>query len=294
MVAPVLTTADRAAAGLLGAVVGAQLGLDPVADADAPHGMRLAPAPPDSPWPAAGAVAVEAARAFTGARPDLQAFAMGLAAWDTRDGRGASEALHHALQALHHHGVPPEHAPVAIAEPLLAGLAIGVVARHSARNIASAATHTAALLAPRPEVLQATTAYAVVAAHLASGHGDPIPEVIAALKADQAPAELLAIPRRVPVTRPAQLAEQLAAQTVPAWVALEAALWLADREPIAARGAALIAGLPLPPLLRSVACAGALALGGLRDGAAAIPALWREEIPMPDAVQLLGRRLAPA
>lgn len=292
--APVLTTADRAAAGLLGAVVGAQLGLDPVPDADAPHGVRLAPAPPDSPWPAAGAVAVEAARAFTGARPDLQAFARGLAAWDTRDGRGASDGLHEALQMLHHHGVPVDHAHEAIAEPMLVGLAIGVVARHSARNIASAATHTAALLAPRADVLQATTAYAVVAAHFASGHGDAIPEVIEALKADGAPAELLAIPRRVPVTRPEQLAAHLAAQPVPAWVALEAALWLADRQPIAARGAALVAGLALPPAIRSVACAAALALGGLRDGAAAIPALWREEIPMPDAVQLLGRRLAPA
>jgi hypothetical protein len=292
MVALKLTTGDRAAAALVGIVVGAQLGIDPVTSPEEPEGMRLAPALPDSPWPASGAVAVQAATAFAGTKPDLRAFALALGDWDARDGRGASLGLRRALRELHREAVPVAEAQEAIAEPLLAAIPIGIVARHSARNLASAATHVTALLAPHAEVQHAAVALAVVAAHLASGHTDFISEVIEAMKVDGAPEQLLAVPRRVPLTRREQLAGLLA-DVSPAQAVLEAALWCADREPIAARGAALLAGMPLAPEVRSAACAAALGLMALRDGMGAVPRRWQDQMPQCDTVASLGRRLAP-
>lgn len=287
---PELTTSDRAGAAMLGLAVGAQLGLDPVVDADVPFGMRCAPAAPGSPWPAAAQVGLEAARAFRGGRPDLQAFAIALGEWDARDGRGASAGLRTALRAVHQHGAPITHAAQPIGEPLLVVIPIGIVARQSPRNLASAATHMSALLAPNAEVQHAALGLAVAAAHLASGHGDFTPEVIEALKVDGATSDLLAIPRRVPLTARASLGALLGAAT-PARAVLEAALWCADREPIAGRGVALLAALPLAPATRSAACAAALALMGLRDGGVAVPDAWCDDAAACAAARALGRSL---
>jgi hypothetical protein len=169
-----------------------------------------------------------------------------------------------ALDRLAHAGVPP--APGAVprsAGALVRFLPIAALAGDSAVNLVSGTYHLAALVDPDPETLWTAVAVNVAAARFLHGSKDFVPDAIEALRANDAPAPVLAALRRLPFETAAGV-EALGLGTPLA--AGYRALWVAHREPRPGPALARIAaddpgGWTLPL---------AAALVGARDGETAI------------------------
>ncbi len=188
--------------------------------------------------------------------------------------------VHGAPRAARHPGESPT-LPLHLAP-------VTLLAHENPRNLTSLTWHLAALTHPDPESTWGAVAINVAAARLLQGHRDFVPDVIEALRNNEAPALLLETVRRLPLLRRESIGA-VAASESPAIGAACAALWAAHTEP--RTGTALGWLEALPARVESAAAAGA-ALLGARDGIEAMRlALGERGIDVP-AVRRLSDQLA--
>ncbi|MCU0620737.1 MAG: ADP-ribosylglycohydrolase family protein [Gemmatimonadales bacterium] len=172
--------------------------------------------------------------------------------------------LRPALESLQRRGVPPAAGAAEAGRGLAAHVVpIALLTHEVPANLLSGTVHVAALTHPGPEAAWSAVALNVAMARLLQGYRDVVPDVSEALRVNAAPSPLLDRVRRLPLTRQADLEPA----SPDAAAALESALWLAAREPLAARGRAWLLEQGAPPGTR--AAAGALL--GARTGDAGFP-----------------------
>jgi ADP-ribosylglycohydrolase len=274
MTAPQLTALVRRRGFLVGAVIGAALANR--TRRAGPDAIRAAleagpvPLPPpagrrDAPIALGDGLLEE----LLGGGVDLKRLAGRWIRWWQDDGHGADPALVEALTWLRDTDAPPPSlattGPAALAAALPAGLASA-----SPRAMTAGAFHTARLLDPAPDHCLAAVAIVVAAARLLEGSRDILPEVLALLRANQAPATLferfVAIPRD-PNSEPAVPRGATAgAIDVAVWT-----LWQAHHRPRAVEAlTAMVAAGDVNPTAGAVLGA----LLGARDGVERWPETW--------------------
>ena len=166
----------------------------------------------------------------------------------------------------------------------------------SPRNLLSASYHIAGLTHPAEESRWGAVAVNVALARFLQGYRDIVPDLIEALRNNDAPAPLLSLARRLPLLSQADV-RALPAEYPPAISDAISALWLAHREPRADRGLAFLqdravhATGPSGPGPSRMALVPASTLFAARDAfVAADPVL---ALPAPPAdIRALALRLA--
>jgi hypothetical protein len=143
---------------------------------------------------------------------------------------------------------------------------VALLAFEKPQTVTSLTWHLAALTHPDPESTWGAVAVNVAASRLLQGYRDFVPDVIEALRNNEAPALLLETVRRLPLLR-RETIDAVAASGSPAIGATCAALWAAHTEPRTTAALEWLEGLPAP--LASAASAGAGLLGA-RDGIEAL------------------------
>ena len=167
-------------------------------------------------------------------------------------------------------------------------LPVVLLAFENPRSVTTLTWHLAALTHPDPESTWGAVAINVAAARLLQGHRDFIPDVIEALRNNEAPALLLETVRRLPLLRRENI-DGLAGSGSPAIGATCVALWAAHTEPRTSAGVEWLEGLRAP--LASAAAVGAGLLGA-RDGIEALRiALGTRPVEL-NAVKRLADQLA--
>lgn len=184
----------------------------------------------------------------------------------------------------------PRHARPAGERPTLPLhlLPVALLAFEKPRTVTALTWHLAALTHPDPESTWGAVAVNVAASRLLQGHRDFVPDVIEALRNNEAPALLLETVRRLPLMRRENI-DAVASSDSPAIGATCAALWAAHTEPRTAAGLTWLEGLPAS--LTSAASVGAGLLGA-RDGIEALRiALGARQVDL-NAVKRLADQLA--
>jgi ADP-ribosylglycohydrolase len=154
----------------------------------------------------------------------------------------------------------------------------------------SGTLHTAALTHPDPRCGWSAVAVNVTAACFLRGRRDFVPEVIDALRANEADAVVLDAVRRIPVIARNELAfEGVSANDT--LTCMTIALWFAHHEPLLERGLVSIANAGGDTDTNAAVAGG---LMGARDGARAIPARWLAQIPGTAELEQLALELAGA
>lgn len=240
----------------------------------------------------AGRAALEATRIAADEllvpQPTLDGLARRWAALDgaTALDRGTSLGLAHLATGLgpRNSGGPGE--PVTF--PLLLP-PVALLTFDSPRNLLSATYHVAGLTHPHEESRWCAVAVNVALARFLSGYRDFVPDLIEALRNNDAPASLLGLARRLPVLSPGEI-RTLGASHSPAVCDTITALWLAEREPMAARGLEVLRA-PAGPVGRAAPAATVLSatLFGARDARAEPP--LADSAPAAD-IRALALRLA--
>jgi ADP-ribosylglycohydrolase len=185
-----------------------------------------------------------------------------------------------ALAHLAQHDAPPSQAAGRGSDPLVRALPVALAAHDVPRTLVSATYHLVALTHPDPVVQWAAVAVNVALGRLLAGQRDFVPEVIEALRANGAPAEVLATARAVPLPRYEDPGPGSALADA------AAALRLAYHEPLLARGLAPVRAAGLPGAGRA-GLAGALL--GARDGAGRVPPDWLPDADRANLQALAGR-----
>lgn len=164
--------------------------------------------------------------------------------------------------------VPGDRLTSLVGLPL--GLPVALATFRSPRDLLGTAYHAARLTSADERVTWGTVAIGVAAARFLLGKVDFIPDVIEALKVNDAPADLLDAIRRVPVLPPAPEQGEPRRPEEPASWAVVAALWAAYRCPAGDGAIEWIhrAGIHDDA---AVAAAGLLAA---RDGERRFPRAW--------------------
>jgi len=270
------TQVDRREAFLVGAAVGAALAATTAACGD-PAAVRATlrdgdPVPsaaPDGRRRAATALADDLLVELLGGGVDLRRLGGRWVTWLEGDGLEAGPVLVAALEHLREFDAPvaelPAHNATALAAALPAALASG-----SPRAMISGAFHVARMLDPDERTGLSTVAMVVAAAELLDGHRDFVAEVVAALRANDAPADLVealrAIPRDPRTPPPIPRGDCPDVVQVTSWV-----MWQLHHRP---RSADALREMALAGGLRP--CVGAIlgALLGARDGTATWPESW--------------------
>ncbi|MFI5235171.1 MAG: ADP-ribosylglycohydrolase family protein [Gemmatimonadales bacterium] len=277
---PEPTLAERARGTLLGLAAGDALAR--------PAGPGATPA---SPFAAGPALALLLADELLEPEVDLRRLADRWIRWLREDGRGIEAGSRAALEHIAEHDSPPgAMAGPVTADALARALPVALATFRSPRNLVSGTWHTVALTHPDPRCAWGAVAVNVAAARFLSGYRDFISDVIEALRNNDAPAELLAAVRRVPVERREEIVAN-ARDAAPVVLCVEYALWAAYHEPALE-----------PALLRSVAVDGgveslaALAGGllGARDGEGALPPAWVAALPRVPHLRAVAERLVGA
>lgn len=178
------------------------------------------------------------------------------------------------VEFLRDYGAPvPDAAGPASAGPLLVCLPVALKTLASPTNLVSGTYHLGALLDPDPVTLWSAVAINVTAARFLLGSRDFVGEAIDALRANEAPDEIVetvgSIPRRLHPPERSRSGHQHAAVRC-----LDAVLWHAYHEPLPTRGLARMATGEAEASL-AVAIAGALF--GARDGTAELQTFDRRE-----------------
>jgi len=198
--------------------------------------------------------------------PDLAVLARRWAAAVTPDAR-LDGGSHAGFAHLRETGVPRQSRPPAEAPTLPAHLLpVALLAFENPPTRVGLTWHLAALTHPDPESTWGAVAVNVAAARLLQGFRDFVPDVIEALRNNEAPALLLETVRRLPLLRRENI-NALAGSASPAIGAACAALWAAHTEPRTSSALEWLEQLPAP--LGSAAAAGAGLLGA-RDGIEAL------------------------
>jgi ADP-ribosyl-[dinitrogen reductase] hydrolase len=166
-------------------------------------------------------------------------------------------------------------------------LPVALAARGSPRNLVAGTWHTAALTHPDERCTWSAVAVNVAAAELLAGRRDFLADVIEVLRVNEAPAELLAAVRRVPLER----REELPIVGDRAWDAVtcaEIALWTAWHEPNLEEALIWLANAGGDTDTNAAVAGGLL---GARDGEAAIPRRWLDALPETARLRTVAERL---
>lgn len=266
---PGLTVADRARGGVLGLAAGAGQGRDP--------GIR-------------GELALAAgfAEELLETDPDLHRLVGRWIAWWRLDGAGVTPRTAAALDHLARFDAPAPAGPAAgESAPLVRVFPVALAVFAQPRNLVSATWHAVMLTHPDPHTAWSAVAVNLAAARFMQGKRDFVPDVIAALVANDAPEELLATVRRLPFAsrdqfRPGRPVEG------PAVASAGAALWVAYHEPVLERGVRWLASEPGDAAVNAAIGGGLL---GVRDGDRAIPGPWLAEVAEVERWREVGKRL---
>ncbi|HEU4700191.1 MAG TPA: ADP-ribosylglycohydrolase family protein [Gemmatimonadales bacterium] len=295
---PAPTFADRARGALLGHAAGNTLGLPAqelgTAGAIAaafPGGLRDVHRrdTPTSPWDDDVALAVILGEELLEPEVDLGRLAHRWARWADTDGRGLGEWTRTALRHIALHDSPPQETGGRATNGAVSRcLPVALATFDSPRNLVSGTFHTAWLTHPEPRAAWGAVAVNVAAACFLRDRPDFIPEVIEALRNNDAPAELLAAVRRVPLERREDLAVE-GPGAADAVRCVEIALWFARHEPDLERGLVWLANAGGDTDTNAAVAGG---LMGARDGVGAIPARWIAALPDPDHLRRLADHLA--
>jgi ADP-ribosyl-[dinitrogen reductase] hydrolase len=220
--------------------------------------------------------------------PDLRRVARRWIDWARADGRGIGVWTRRALDHIAQYDAPPSDSGGQAGNGSLARcMPVALATFRSPQALVGATYHTAALLHPDERCVWGAVAVNVALARFLLGKRDFIPDVIEALRNNDAPAVLLEAVRRVPIGR-----REALPVTGPAagYVVhcVEIALWCAYHEPAPERALVWLinAGGDTDS---NAAVAGALL--GARDGEAAIPRRWIEAVPDWEGIGVLAERL---
>lgn len=298
MARPTPTLTERAHGLLLGLAAGNALGLptEPLETAAAigqrfPGGVRdiVRQDTPESPFDDDTALAVILAEELADPPLDFATVAHRWVDWARTDGRGIGDWTSRALAHIATHDSPPASTGgVATNGALTRCLPIALVAFGSPRNLVSATFHAAALTHPDPRCTWGAVAVNVAAARLLQGSRDFLPDVIEALQANEAPAELLAAVRQVPIMDFAEL-PLAGEQGRTAVAAATIALWTAYHQSNLERALIQLVNAG-GDTDTNAALAGALL--GARDGESAIPPRWLSQLPQVSHLRALAVQLA--
>ncbi len=244
---------------------------------------------PDSPFDDDVAMALHLAEELLEGDVDLERLARRWIGWLDQDGRGAGNWTRKALDHLRTHGSPPAAIAGGRAPngAIMRALPVALAARGSPRNLVAGSWHTAALTHPDERCTWGAVAVNVAAAELLAGRRDFLADVIEVLRVNEAPAELLAAVRRVPLER----REELPIVGDRAWDAVtcvEVALWAAWHEPGLEAALIWLANAGGDTDTNAAVAGGLL---GARDGEGAIPARWLEALPELDRLRRIAGRL---
>ena len=226
---------------------------------------------PQSPFDDDVAMALLLAEELLAGDVDLERLAGRWIHWLDADGRGAGNWTRTALNHIRTHGSPPSgtggRAPNGA---VMRALPVALATRGSPRNLVAGTWHTAALTHPDDRCTWSAVAVNVAAAELLAGRRDFLADVIEVLRVNDAPPELLAAVRRVPLER----REELPILGERAWDAVscaEIALWAAWHEPNLEAALIWLANAGGDTDTNAAVAGGLL---GARDGEAAVPARW--------------------
>lgn len=234
------------------------------------------------------AMALELAEELLTGDVDLERLARRWIAWLDRDGRGAGDWTRTALNHIRTHGTPPSgtgsRAPNGA---VMRALPVALATRGQPRNLVAGTWHTAALTHPDDRCTWSAVAVNVAAAQFLAGRRDFLADVIEVLQVNQAPDEVLAAVRRVPLER----REELPVTGPRAWDAVtcaEVALWAAWHEPDLEQALIWLANAGGDTDTNAAVAGGLL---GARDGEAAVPARWIAALPEVARLRDLAARL---
>lgn len=299
MAAP-LSLSDRARGALLGLAAGNALGLpaEPLGTAAAiaqrwPDGLAevLRQDTRTSPYDDDVALAVIMAEELVQPDVDLRRLAHRWVAWARDDGRGLGDWTRTALAHVATHDSPPSASGGRATNGAVSRcLPVALRTFGSARNLVSGTLHTAALTHPDPRCVWSAVAVNVAAASLLRGRRDFVPEVIEALRTNDADASVLAAVRQVPMLRREELVVEGDAAHE-AVTCMTVALWYAHHEPLLERGLVAIVNAGGDTDTNAAVAGG---LMGARDGARAIPGRWLAQIPGVAELEQLALRLVGA
>ena len=297
MVKPVPSLATRASGALLGHAAGNALGL--TAREFASHAAIAArfagglttvirQDTAASPCAADVAFSIVLAEELLRQPVDLKRLADRWIAWADADGRGLGSRTRQALDHLRDYSAPLASGDDGAGSGAVAHcLPVALATLHSPRNLVSATYHIAALTHPEPHSAWSAVALNVAAARFLHGARDFVPDVIEMLRANDAPAELLAVVRRVPLVGRQALPVDLP-PTGSAVQCLEVAFWLAYHEPVLERALVWLVNAGGDTATNAAVAGGLL---GARDGEEAVPAGWLSALPDADALRTLADRL---
>jgi ADP-ribosylglycohydrolase len=227
---------------------------------------------------------------------DLHRLAARWTAWWRRDGRGLSSGTVEALEHLARQDMPPppERIP-AEAGPLVRCLPVALATATTPRNLVSGTYHTVILTHPEARTAWSAVAVNVAVAQFLLGRRDFIADVIEVLAVNDAPTDLLAVARRIPLVTRDELFPARATHG-PAVAAAELALWAAYHEPLLPRGLAWAASVGRESNgdgdeREGVVAALVGAVLGARDGERAVPADWLRPVADQERIRTLAKRL---
>ncbi len=292
-----LTIAERARGALLGHAAGNALGVPtellgrPEAILlEFPGGVRdiLRRDTPASPFDDDVAMALLLAEELLAGEVDLERLAHRWIGWLDADGRGAGTWTRTALNHIRTHGSPPSgtggRAPNGA---VMRALPVALATRGSPRNLVAGTWHTAALTHPDDRCTWGAVAVNVAAAELLAGRRDFLADVIEVLRVNEAPPELLAAVRRVPLERREEL-PILGDRAGDAVSCVEIALWAAWHEPKLESALIWLANAGGDTDTNAAVAGGLL---GARDGEAAIPERWIAALPEVDRLRAIATSL---
>jgi ADP-ribosylglycohydrolase len=271
------TLADRREGFLVGAVLGAALAArtadltDPAAIREqiGPDGVPQALGAPVGHRRAATALADALLEQLVAGGVDLRQLALRWVAWQDDDGTDVDPLLDLALRHLREFDAPVEALPAPGVAAIAATLPAALTGASPQAMIAGA-FHVARLLDPSEEAALAAVAVVVAASRFLEGSRDFLPDVVAMLRANDAPAGLLeairVIPRDPRTPPPLPQGATPSPTAAAAWL-----LWIAHHRPRAldALAAMALAGGISPHLGAALG-----ALLGARDGITVWPAGW--------------------
>jgi ADP-ribosylglycohydrolase len=291
------TLAARGRGALLGLAAGNALGL-PTEFLGTPEAIRasfpegvteiLRQDTGDSPYDDDLALALLLAEELLEQEIDLRRLAQRWIRWAAEDGRGIGAWTRTALHHIATHDSPPASTGGRAGNGAVSRcLPVALATWRSPANLVSGTYHTAALTHPDERCTWSAVAVNVAAARLLQGKRDFVPDVIEALASNQAPDELIAAVRRVPLERREDLVltGPASGYTVQC---MEIALWFAAREPRLEPGLVWLAGAGGDTDTNAAVAGG---LMGIRDGVDAIPRRWIAAIPEAERIGRIGERL---
>ena len=245
----------------------------------------------DSPYDDDLALTLILAEELLEADVDLHRLAVQWAEWAERDGRGIGIWTRTALRHIRTHDSPPASTGGQAGNGTISRcLPVALRTYAQPANLISGTYHTAVLTHPDERCAWGAVAVNVAAACFLRGRRDFIGDVIEALVSNQAPAELLAAVRRVPLEKREELpvVGPSAGYVVHG---VEIALWFAYHEPKLERGLVWLANAGGDTDTNAAVAGG---LMGARDGEAAVPSRWVAAVPDSDRIRGLADRLIGA